>query len=98
MKCLDGCGRELDRHRARGLCPSCYGKHHRTGTHIDFERRTHTRDEVLEAWELLHPHGFTRRQVARRLGMTLFAFEQGCARARRAQRQQAHADNQSACL
>lgn len=96
MKCLDDCGRDLDRHRARGLCPSCYGKRHRAGTHIDLPRRTWPRDEVLTEWQLLHPLGFTRRQVAKRLGMSLKAFERACTRARTASR--THSDNQSACL
>lgn len=84
MNCAE-CPRALDRHAARGLCQSCYRKHHGAGTHIDFERRTHPRDEVLAAWTLLRPHGQSRREVATKLGMTLPAFERACTRARAGQ-------------
>lgn len=82
MKCADGCGRELDRHAARRLCGSCYGKRHWRGTHLDVERATHRQLDVLDTWQILRARGCVRREAADQLGMTLPAFERACTRAR----------------
>jgi len=78
--CRNGCGSSLL--RARSLCGPCYDHAYYVGNHIDFERITHARGDVLAEWELLRQYGLTRRQVAERLDMTLPAFERACARAR----------------
>jgi len=80
--CADECGRVLDRHAARGLCTSCYGKHHWRGSHFDFERQIRRSSDVLAEWQILRARGCVRREAADQLGMTLSAFERACTRAR----------------
>lgn len=81
MNCV-ACDGRVRRHGGRGLCMRCYDAHDYAGTLVDFERSTHSCDDVLAEWELLRPHGHKRRDVAQRLGMTLAAFERACTRAR----------------
>jgi hypothetical protein len=71
-------------HRGRQLCNFCHPAAARNGELVDFERQTRVRDEVMADWELLRSQGFTRRQAAARLGMTVKAFEKAHERARRA--------------
>jgi len=79
VTCLNGCSRPLV---ARRLCGRCYDRAHHVGRHIDFARVTHAQGDVLAEWELLRQYGFSRRQVAERLHMTLPTVERACCRAR----------------
>lgn len=67
----------------RGLCPACYCRENANGTLADWPRTTRTRDDVLDDWVILRAQGYTRRQAAERLGMTLAAFDGAIYRARR---------------
>lgn len=90
MNCL-ACGRRIfpqrnspdpaSRHIGRGLCSGCYDAHAYRGLHVDFERRTRSRDDVLSEWQLLRSEGHSKRQVAERLGMNLAAFNRALQRA-----------------
>jgi hypothetical protein len=70
-------------HVARGLCRACYLHLRKHGDLIDYERRSRPRDEVLEEWELLRAEGYTVRQAAERLGMTVHALKKALYRASR---------------
>lgn len=68
----------------RGLCDLCYPRAHRHGVLVDYERTKRTRDEVMDYWELLRSEGYSKRQAAARIGMSLEAFDRAFHRARRA--------------
>jgi DNA-binding NtrC family response regulator len=55
---------------ARELCDRCYDVARYRGELIDFPRRRLTRDEFVEEFELLRGQGYTRAQIAERLGMS----------------------------
>ena len=61
---------------ARGLCGSCYTTAWREGELIDYPRRSLTRDEFIEEFDLLSGQGFNRTQIAERLGMTRNTLDQ----------------------
>jgi len=71
-------------HAGRGLCVSCHGKASHLGQLENYPRRTWSRDELLDEWELLRGEGHTRVQAAERLGMNPTAFERALQRARAA--------------
>lgn len=66
----------------RDLCKQCYAKATRDGTLADYERRTRSRDELLDDYMLLRSEGYSWRHIAERLGMTYPAFERAMLRAR----------------
>jgi hypothetical protein len=68
---------------ARGLCDSCYETHWRAGTLDQFPtRRTQrTRADFVADYQLLRSEGYTRRQIAERLGMRYPAVNQAYHRA-----------------
>lgn len=68
----------------RDLCNFCYKAASRTGEVIDFERTRRTRDELMHDWAMLRDEGYSKRQAAARLGMSLAAFDRAFHRARRA--------------
>lgn len=68
----------------RGLCDSCYWRAHHRGTLIDHGRVNRTREELLEDYRLLRSEGFSRSQIADRLGVTRDAVDKAISRARRA--------------
>lgn len=61
-------------HAARGLCWGCYSRASRSGYLVDVERLNRTRDEVLDEWVRLRASGTTRRDAARRVGMSYAAL------------------------
>lgn len=68
---------------ARGLCRSCYERAWRTGT-LDQHKpeRTQRRlDDFAADYELLRSEGYTRRQIAERLGMRYAAVTRAYGRA-----------------
>lgn len=69
-------GAWYERHLGRRLCVQCYGLHRRQGSLEDFDRLTRSRAEVFEEWLLLKRSGVTRREAARRMGMTVEALDQ----------------------
>lgn len=68
---------------ARGLCDSCYEKHWKAGTLDQFPTRRvqRRRVEFIADYELLRSEGYTRRQIAERLGMTRNAVDRAVQRA-----------------
>lgn len=42
---------EITEHMARGLCRRCYEFRRLRGTHLEFERLTMSRDELLAEWD-----------------------------------------------
>ena len=54
---------------ARELCDRCYDVARYRGELIDFPRQRLTRDEFIEEFELFRERGYTRAQIAERLGM-----------------------------
>lgn len=56
---------------ARGLCDSCYQIHWNAGTLDRFptKRTQRSRDHFVADYELLRSEGYTRQQIAERLGM-----------------------------
>ena len=57
---------------ARGLCDSCYETHWKRGTLSQFptKRTQRFRADFIADYDLLRSEGYTRRQIAERLGMT----------------------------
>lgn len=82
MNCVS-CG-DPDGPRLRQLCTRCYDTHYYRGLHLDFERTTRSRDEVMAEWAVLRAEGYGKRQAAERLGMTFAAFDRALQRATRA--------------
>lgn len=70
------------RHVARGLCDPCWSAAARGGRLPEFERSTYSRDDLLDEWDLLRSQGCTRREAARRLGLSIEAFDRALYRAR----------------
>jgi hypothetical protein len=68
---------------ARGLCDSCYQTHHRAGTLDQFpiQRNQRRRVEFIADYELLRSEGYSRAQIAARLGMTRNAVDRAVQRA-----------------
>jgi CRP-like cAMP-binding protein len=71
---------------ARGLCDSCYETHWKRGTLDQFptKRTQRSREHFVADYELLRSEGYTRRQIAERLGMTRDGVAQAYGRAVRA--------------
>jgi hypothetical protein len=67
--------------RVRGLCPPCYSRRHRHGTHLDSPTRYRTRADVVDDYLVLRSRGITREQIAARLGMKTDALHQALKRA-----------------
>lgn len=57
--------------RARGLCDTCYDRHHKAGTLQAFplERPQRSRADFIADFDLLRSEGYTLAQIADRLGM-----------------------------
>ncbi len=68
-------------HAGRGLCSRCYDRAAYRGALIDFERQTHSRDELMDEYARLRREGYTRQQTADRLGVTLTSLEAALKRA-----------------
>lgn len=69
-------------HHARGQCRRCYQRDYyarRCGP-----RRTRRRADVVEDYQFLRRHGYSRQQIADRIGMTRVALDRALSRARRA--------------
>lgn len=71
---------------ARGLCDSCYEMHWRAGTLGQFPtlRAQRSREDFAADYRLLRSEGYTRAQIAERLGMRYHAVSQAYGRAVRA--------------
>jgi hypothetical protein len=56
---------------ARGLCDTCYEIHWKAGTLDQFptKRTMRSRDHFVADYKLLRSEGYTRAQIAERLGM-----------------------------
>jgi hypothetical protein len=68
---------------ARGLCDSCYEKHWQAGTLSQFptKRTQRSRADFVADYEQLRSEGYTRRQIADRLGMKYDAVHRAYLRA-----------------
>lgn len=57
--------------RARGLCTTCYDRHHKAGTLHAFplERPQRSRADFIADFTMLRSEGYTLAQIAARLGM-----------------------------
>lgn len=68
---------------ARGLCDSCYEMHWRNGSLDQFPTQRTIRSAVhfVADYELLRSEGYTRTQIAERLGMNRAAVDQAYRRA-----------------
>lgn len=55
--------------RARELCDACHTIVLRKGLLLDYPRRSMTKDEFLADFWLLHEEGYSRAQIAERLGV-----------------------------
>lgn len=83
-ECVD-CGREMRsfaappdgrvRHIGRGLCSSCYKRHLRNGTHLDFGRTSYAYADIVEDWEELRREGYSRADACERMGIYPRALE-----------------------
>lgn len=90
MKCVD-CGRKITpqkraheghpRHAGRGLCTACHARHKAHGTLIDFERKSWSREELLNEWVLLRDEGIRMRDAAPRIGVSYDALDRALCRA-----------------
>lgn len=71
---------------ARGLCDSCYQTHLKRGTLGQFPvlRPQRSRADFTADYELLRSEGYTRRQIAERLGMKRDTLDHAYHRAVRA--------------
>lgn len=68
---------------ARGLCRACYAAAYNAGRHNEhrLERVSRSRADFVADYVLLRSEGYTRRQIAERLGMTVAAVTQAHRRA-----------------
>lgn len=78
------CSGVRDRKGGRGLCSHCYNVERYWGRLLNHERRWRPRDDVMDDWKLLCGQGYTKRQIAARLGMSFKALERALNRARAA--------------
>jgi hypothetical protein len=71
---------------ARGLCDSCYERHWKARTLDQFptQRVQRRRVHFIADYDLLRSEGYTRSQIAGRLGMTRNALDRAVQRAVRA--------------
>jgi hypothetical protein len=71
---------------ARGLCDSCYEMHWKAGTLEQFptQRVQRRREHLIADYVLLRSEGYTRRQIAERLGMRYDTLHRAYCRAVRA--------------
>jgi hypothetical protein len=69
---------------SRLLCRHCYDHHRRKGTLCDFPTEVRKRDDLIADYELLRGQGYTKRQIAERLGMNLSTLRVAYQRAVRA--------------
>lgn len=101
MKCVE-CGRAIFPHSwtgpsrfhhfGRGLCMPCYGALGRQGYLNDCPRLTHPSSELATKWADMKDRGWTRREAAAQLDVTLAGLEKAITRHNRT-----HADSRSAC-
>lgn len=70
-------------HCGRGLCTPCYRIAEREGRLDDYEKRTYSRDELLDEWVILCRDGYTRDAAAARLKMKPKSFKRALERARK---------------
>lgn len=68
---------------ARGLCDSCYETHWKRGTLAQFptKRTMRSRQDFVADYALLRSEGYSRRQIADRLGMKYPALHRAYCRA-----------------
>lgn len=69
------------RHMGRGLCQPCWRRRKNAGTLLDVERLSRPFAETAAEWQVLQSQGYTRRQAAQKLEMTINTFERALARA-----------------
>lgn len=70
-------------HKGRNHCPRCYWRAAKRGMLADYEKLTHSRDEVLEEWDSVRGT-MTRREFAASIGMSYSTFSRMWLRARAA--------------
>lgn len=66
----------------RGLCYRCYQRARRRGKLADYPRVNRPAQDTLDDYELLRSEGYTKAQIADRLGMSLDALSHALWRAR----------------
>lgn len=71
-------------HYGRGLCRGCYDHHRGAGTLHDHPRRSMPIADFIADYRLLRSEGYTRRQIADRLGMRYDTLHRAYCRAMRA--------------
>lgn len=77
------------RNHGRGLCGRCYHSLARRGYLNDCPRATHPASQLAKQWLDMKDRGWTRREAAAHLGVTLAALEQAITRHNRATRTRA---------
>lgn len=77
------CHPELE-HSGRGLCINCYQRAWTHGRLADYPRATRTRADFVEDFQMLRGQGYSRNQIAERLGMKRSAVDKAYSRARQA--------------
>jgi hypothetical protein len=60
---------------SRYLCRNCYETAYKRGTHLEHPRQTRRRADVIEDYTMLRSEGYTRAQIAERIGMHPKALE-----------------------
>lgn len=54
---------------ARGMCLRCYGYLYDRGQHVDFPRRSHRAEDVVQDLHELLSQGCTKEEIVARMGM-----------------------------
>lgn len=85
QRCLI-CGKNWTRGRGgngggRGLCDCCYSRAYRAGTLTDYPRSSRSQADLVADILVLREQGFTRPQMAQRLGMKRKSFDRAHRRA-----------------
>jgi hypothetical protein len=75
------------KHEGRGLCRVCYNHAKWSGVLVNYPRSTRSRDDLCADLELLTREGYSRTQIADRLGMSRSALDRAISRLRAAERQ-----------
>lgn len=70
-------------HHSRGLCNVCDIRHRSRGTLDDYPRTNRRTADVVEDWRELQAQGYSRRDAAARIGITLAALEKAIERDRK---------------
>ena len=82
MSTCSDCGRHR-KHHARGLCNACYWLARTHGRLDHLPRRRRPTTETYEEWLFLSSQGYTQRDAANRLGVSVDAIQKVIKRSER---------------